>query len=316
MINNNDIDRLADIADDVFMHTWIEVNKANNSEITHIDYILRYSLKTIHRRWRSKLLSKGIDLQVTGVFTHQTPMAEFLGKKCELADILVVFEHTDTSRKNTTRYASLIQTKKLNSNNFKLSQIDRQFILYKFWPSFELHGYGAASNNRFKNGPRNFDKNNNHGVYGIIDTNTYSLFNIPRHRYNVLFPNANFPCQSLGTYLSKMLAGFFPYSCDINPPLYLGNQKDFDVTVCELLQITANKLRSRDKGTRGYHYPFLNLYNARPTLTGMMFTSAGGGTEPPYSIDADGEPEPGMSIILIETSGEGPISDLESPFLE
>jgi len=119
--------------------------------------------KSMFESWHDILSKGGVQLRVTSVFCHQTPKAHFSLNgspvKPELGDVVVVHDHLGL---NPRRRALIIQAK------MEAHPVDKvQLSLYKDWPPFSLHGYGAR-HAKFATGNRSIGRNQFGACYAII----------------------------------------------------------------------------------------------------------------------------------------------------
>jgi hypothetical protein len=311
-------------------------------EIDHLYAMTTVGIREIGVSWSPILSTAGIALRVTGVFCHQTPKAHYTHpiaglKRPELGDLLVVHEHK-TARPggpdDISRRAVLVQAKMVDQGVPGGGKVDQyQEYLYEHWPDFELKGRGPGKAG-FLPGQRNFRP-------GGLDTGRYGLIERDPHTH-VMPPYFPFCCglpwtyseprkpvrsaggEDAGAFIANMLydTSWMRGRTALIPaaPLALSTgtpNNHFDVTVEELLTLTANKTlrfknKSYIKGIRGESVfaCFQQSFGGESLLHG---TGAGFA---PSEIDFDGEGVPpedlsepdfedGISIVLVETGLEG-----------
>ncbi len=326
---------------DAWHHAFRRTTKPD--EVDHVFAMAKFGTPALVQHWSSVLVPQGIALRVTGVFCHQTPKARyshpdptFGASSPELADLLVVHQHKapDGPRRQmrTTRRAALIQAKMVSRGVPKSGKVDAvQEYLYQNWPDFELIGLGPG-NPRFLSGKRNLRSTPNPGSYALIEKATHAApmpilppyccafpWTIVRPRQPVRTAGG----EDAGAFITNMLyrtpwwrgrmAGIPPR------PLMLSNwpggrNNHFDVTVEELLDLTARKTvefkhRGHLRGPRGYSFCFCQQlqHGSDALLSGLGKSFAATGGEPPVPTgEATGEDfGDGMSTLLIETGNEG-----------
>jgi hypothetical protein len=312
-------------------------------EVDHIFALTATGTRELANNWGPVLRPLGLSLRVTGVFCHQTPKAHYsrpgVGPKSpELGDLLIVHEHQwppdrGAAEGQRSRHAVLVQAKMTRSGVPSTPDPDQEW-LYENWPPFELRGRGPKGT-RFLPGTRNLSPNDGGSCYGLIAKDGHV------HQVSRTLPYCcGFPtwfadprdnirtagAEDAGAYIAGML-----YDCrkprgrhariPPNPLTLTGiSNDDFDVTVEELLTITAAKtLRFKNKahisGTRGHSglacFQFSHgLAMLPPTGGGFAAKAPGGEDVPPEDFESDFDD--GISVLLIETGGEGRRPDGES----
>ncbi len=95
-------------------------------------------------RWVPLLQSKGVGLNLSGVFCHGHPQVSFGSppSQVELADLLVVHQHTKAGR--VSARAILVQAKMSCDSTHRLSSSDAQLRLFSQWPPFAFVTGGLA----------------------------------------------------------------------------------------------------------------------------------------------------------------------------
>jgi len=332
MIPDTLFDALACGARIAVHHAWFHafaMSGGTPDEIDHIYAMTTEGIRELGTQWSPILLSKGLSLRLTGVFCHQTPKAHYNhpvdGPKApELGDLLIVHEHKNTLPGGTiTRRAVLVQAKMVSEGVPGGGKVDQyQEHLYEHWPDFELKGRGPGTA-RFLSGQRDFRPGIDSGRYGLIEKNPHAV-----HPFWCGFPwtysEPRKPVRSAGgedagAFIANMLydTGWLRGRVALIPPtpLALAPGNHFDVTVEELLTLTAMKTlrfskKAYIKGLRGHPALacFQNAYGALSLLpdtgTGFAETDFGGRGIPPEET-AEPDFDDGISVLLIETGGEG-----------
>lgn len=283
------------------------------------------------RLWTTPLQRDGVALRVTGVYCHLTPQAKITsgprtGERCELGDLLVVFDHHGAKR---SRRAVVIQAKKLDQGGCQPT--DTQLTLYRDWPSFELVGRDQAGRIGFEKGDRIISERA-FARYGLVSPTLCRFHRWPHHSgrwrcdcpppWTLADPLGSIIAaggEELGHALASMLyervipargAECMPLS---KPYPALGSGNDLSITVQEVLDVTATRLtrssrragaRPWDGQRRGQGFDaFVQV--AGPGVpgagAGMAFLS--GGAHPPDGgvLLPPDEEEPGFSVLLVET---------------
>lgn len=140
-LNQNEIESLYSGANSAIWHSHSNAAILAKKKVREEDFVATLVSDAIPKladRWMPILQSKGIQLKVSGVFCHGHPQVEFNTPKLrvELADLLVVHQHTTSNR--TTARAMLIQAKMSSNSTHKLPTSDSQLQLYSSWPSFQF----------------------------------------------------------------------------------------------------------------------------------------------------------------------------------
>ena len=305
-------------------------------EIDHIYAMTTEGIRELGTQWSPILRSKGLSLRLTGVFCHQTPKAHYFhpvdGPKApELGDLLIVHEHKNAHPGGTveiTRRAVLVQAKMVNEGVPSGGKVDQyQEYLYERWPDFELKGRGPGTVG-FIPGQRNFRPGIDPGRYGLIEKNPHAGHKAVAIPYCCGFPwtysEPRKPVRSAGgedagAFIANMLydTGWLRGRVALIPPtpLALASGNHFDVTVEELLTLTAMKtLRFRKKayitGPRGY--PALACFQNAWGALGLLPDTGTGFAETDFEVrgippEETAEPDfdVGISVLLVETGGEG-----------
>jgi hypothetical protein len=105
------------------------------------------AMRGIARAWRPRIcsISPGLTLNVSVVFTHQSPYVRWPSDRCELADLLIAF--VDKTSSPGWGYATLIQAKQADGSPVKLSTRSEQtqFHLLHKRPVFEVQAKSAPT---------------------------------------------------------------------------------------------------------------------------------------------------------------------------
>ncbi len=222
--------------------------KVPTGEIGFVAAIVLGAVPAIASAWRAILRPARYSVRMSGVFTHQTPKADFIdsagiSRNCELADLLIVVDDL-TSGALSARWAVLIQAKmaavgggQTLSQQGDLNQLD----LISRWPPFTL----PAS---FAPGPRDFSTCTHAGA--VVDCARYGLIDgQPNPVWNQQAPALVMPAggDELGTFLAKMVEnGQSGYGRQAT-----GLADDWSRTVDELLKVTAGLAFNYAAGFKG-----------------------------------------------------------------
>lgn len=297
-------------------------------EIDYLFALIRHGVRGLGAAWTPILTSSKISLRVTGVFCHQTPQAWYRDptggwKRPELADLLLVHEHTELVLKRpvTRRRAVLVQAKLAKCG--VATGTGHQEYLYENWPDFELKGVGA-NNDRFLRGNRRFALGDALCRNGLVEDGSVFAspapliwgYPMPWSMAAPGRPMRSAGAEDLGGFLAHMLylttpmrgedAGIPARPFWLSPGL---PNNHFEVTVEELLTLTAAKtIKARNKsylsGPRGENVLCFQ-HSAGPARafgeTGALFQPSGGGDEatPPAERVEEGR---GGGVFLIETA--------------
>lgn len=297
-------------------------------EPRHVCIMTQIGSLWLYDAWVGILAQAGIQLRVTGVYCHQTPKAHFTfqGRNAapELGDLLIVHEHLHPT--SPRRRALLVQAKMASDGKPTGTPNRPQEHLYEYWPDFRLRGHGGRGvGARFLDGNRRLRRNGRGSTYALIEDAEMPI-GIHGHLcpsvWRFAKPNGKGLARHAALTLSDMVLGrsgagrpaSIPTGSLADPSqaghLAPNTPRDFhwSATVQELLNVTAAKaLPAKMSGplvpfrgtTFGFEQrgPSLNLAGS-----GDLFLGGRG------HIPAEGAeegPEEGISIILIETSGDG-----------
>jgi hypothetical protein len=114
------------------------------AEVGFVAAVTLRAIKDIAAAWKPLLAASRFSLKLSGVFCHAAPMVRFTGaggqlKCCELADLLIVVDHTTGGV--LSRRAALIQAKMAkNTGRVSLSgkSSHDQVDLYQNWYPFDF----------------------------------------------------------------------------------------------------------------------------------------------------------------------------------
>ena len=149
-------------------HLADSLAKSKTREEDYVATLVTNGVPLLLDRWEPLLRHKGIALKLAGVFCHGHPQVSFGAPRSqvELADLLVVHQHTKGSR--VSARAILLQAKMSTDSTHKLSTSDPQLQLFSTWPSFEFVTGGLAP------GLRNIKEKGKGSRYALIhDGNSY-----------------------------------------------------------------------------------------------------------------------------------------------
>lgn len=273
-------------------------------------------------RWVPLLRSKGVALRLSGVFCHGHPQVSFGSppSRVELADLLVVHQHTKATRAYAR--AILLQAKMSSDSTHRLSSSDPQLQLFSTWPPFEFVTGGLES------GLRDLKEVGKGSRYALVLDKLAYPEDIT---WADQCPWAASPAaqhltadRSLARVLGDMLLH------KDGRPFLLGKSKDdWSRTIRELLEITGQRTYrraniKRSPTPRATHSPanvagLMLMYgqtnqpvasipsSARTSLVDRYFGSipileGDGGDSTPPPIKQQGAPDGGISTLIIETT--------------
>lgn len=314
---------------------------ATPDEVDHTYRLMRWSTRYLAKLWQPVFARRGIALRITGVFCHKTPLATFNdvnGKKntCELGDLLVVHDHLG---RQPRRRATILQAKRTNLGRATATD-PVQNDLYRRLPPFSLSRTGYRST-RLKKGIRDLGAASDFTRFALVADDAYAchwllhpyhasggLLLLPRDlselrpAWSVAHPMQNpvttVGAEMLGSFLSSMIFETYPArGQDVSPVLNLaaatlGSGQDLDITVQELLDLTAKRVaKSKQswgglrRGIIAFQSGMLPVHNPGNPFSELSSRPHPHG-EPPDGAaseerDEDGE---GLPILLIETFGD------------
>jgi hypothetical protein len=250
------------------------------------------AIPDIASAWSGHLRSLGLQVKLTGVFCHQSPIVTYQdrkgsGQRCELADLLVVID-SRTQFWNGRR-AVLIQAKMATSARtvrIKKGQDTAQLELYQDWPlfDFEQAAYGLKGVDLTKGSDCHYS-----GAYGIIDRHWHSS-KAPRWTQHPATPTPTktYNAPEFGDFLARMVAGAAACGRDASATI----NPSWSGVVEALLRETLAKNFS--------HSPSLGPLTPPRSISTMAFMQASS-----FAIlaGAGGPPDGQMSMIEGEPSG-------------
>lgn len=267
------------------------------------------AIPDINAVWSPLLAAEGINLRLTGIFCHQSPMVTYndtRGKRqrCELADLLVII-NSKTSHFSGRR-AALIQAKmasKAGTVEIKKGSGGTQLALYQNWPpfDFEQSDYGLKAVD-LKLGLDALHS----GTYGIIDRHWHRS-KAPRWTQLAAnpMPHKTKNKPELGDFLSRMVAGVSGYGRDVDATV----NPTWTAVVDTLLQQTLGKA-FRHSSTLGAGIAPRQVSLAAFMMSGLFsFTTRSSTVGPPEGTISRIEDGPtGITTLIVELS-EGEMPD-------
>jgi len=307
-------------------HNSTITSKSSRNEMDFVWSLTGFAPHMFYALWGPILNSSGIDLRVTGVYCHQTPKAcfEYDGSRrpCELGDLLIVHEHLGSVPR---RRALLVQAKMAKHRRPTASPNTIQDHLYSKWPNFSLSGRGGQhKKSYYKRGDRNVRPNVSGSRYLLIENErkpcSFSDGLLPNVFTFIKSNNSSTHTPIDGSILlSNMVLGksgsgrksdilssndmSHPRDSDYIAPRN-NKRRHWSITVQELLEITATKVApknvSKEGVYRGQNASWVQVGRiTNSAISGNLFTGRGTG-----EFDTEFEPPEGISLLLIETSGE------------
>lgn len=187
--------------------------KRPSDEVGFVAAVALDGVHAIAGAWAPSLLRLGLSFHIRSVFCHAAPEVAFNnGTRCELADLLFVFDDRRSNR--LLRRASLIQAKMANAaGTVKLTgpSTAKQVTLYQGWPAFRFveSKYGGAKYQLATSTPRK-----DYGTIGVIDRHFRGTSITPpaiwtQHSCQPL-PTKTKGASKLGSYLSQIAGGNDP----------------------------------------------------------------------------------------------------------
>lgn len=299
--------------------------KSKTREEDYVATLVTNAIPLLLDRWEPLLRPKGITLKLAGVFCHGHPQVSFgvPRSQVELADLLVVHQHTKGSR--VSARAILLQAKMSTDSTHRLSASDPQLQLFSTWPSFEFVTGGLAP------GLRNIKEKGKGSRYALIhDGPSYP----EQITWTDQCPWAVSPATTILTAdrsLARLL-GDILLNKD-GRPFQLGKPKDdWSRTIQELLETTGKRMYRRaniklgptpritgnlgvGSGVMFAYAPHLQLPSSLSASRASILDRYFGAT--PTSVDDGSDnmsppaeqrylPPGGISSLIIETAeGEG-----------
>lgn len=262
------------------------------------------AVPNIAAAWKAELAPLGATVKLTGVFCHQSPMVTYVnakgqGRRCELADLLVVVD--SQLPWFTGRTAVLIQAKMAAGygtvSPTGISSLT-QLELYQLWPAFDFEqaSYGMKSVN-LKHGT-DHDRS---GTFGVIDRH-WRRSGAPRWTQHPASPTPSKTTgvPELGKFLASICLGKPGYGRNANFASGTAWSKMIDKLLCE------------NQAKMFRHKAILGGNSAPRSVTAFMqmqavppvFAVTGGGTAPPdgqFEVLEGGQT--GISTLHVEVGG-------------
>ncbi|MBY5401045.1 hypothetical protein [Rhizobium leguminosarum] len=182
--------------------------KAPRTEPGLVAAVVVEAVPAMARAWRSHLQPLGLAVEISAVFTHQSPKVRFTSSAnvtgiCELADMLVVIDDLRTK----IRTAALVQAKMAAQRGWvKIGgyQNKLQLNLFQNWPPFDFEEkvYNLQQVDFQKSGGAAGS-----GVYGIIDRHWLTAPRVPNWKQldPSVVPGATAAAPTLGEFIVLML---------------------------------------------------------------------------------------------------------------
>ena len=187
-------------------------------------------------QWRPHFRTKGYRIDAKPVFVHSRPQVKWpRNKRCELADLLVVFDHVDKGA-IIDRRAILVQAKRIHGIGFGLNSLNIvQGELLSKWPVFEFADQGYDRRKRdFRAKCPGWPGES--AQYGIVDLATK-----PRYWFQTEIGPTGIPLLAPSIRFGELLAGMVFGLAGFGRQAVSGGADDWSFTVDELLTITAAK---------------------------------------------------------------------------
>lgn len=295
-------------------------------EVEQTFRLMHWSTRNLFDLWQPIFARRNMQMRMTGVFCHKTPLATFesSGKDvtCELGDLLVV--HDELGHRPRRR-AAILQAKRIKGGEAKsLDAI--QTDLYRRLPPFSLSRRGHKGV-KLKKGDRDITSASDFARFALVaDDATPSWWRL-RHAFiwhsgapvgvppwtiahPAQDPVSAVGAETFGSFLTSMLFDTHPARGQAVQPILdlpaaqLGEGQDLDITVQELMELTAKRAAKGvtwaglERGVSAFQKGSMSLANPGNPLpvTGTIDT-------PPDRFDVEFEDdEDGMSLLLIETA--------------
>jgi hypothetical protein len=271
-------------------------------EIDFVSSLVVNGAGLLEAEWRRILATDGILVRVAGVFCHQSPMVDIIGKpphpvptlRCELADLLVVHSHSRSDGKVYWR-GVLMQAKSHSSRT--VVPEEPQLWLYQNWPTFVITAPG------FDQRKRDFSMDQRSGVYALVSNRGWRVL---LRATNPLVAHST-GSHDLSEYLVNMLYDTDPAQLGRTSAhgrrIYQNSKKDWSPTIWELMKVTATKAL-RHKGKMHGLYPRDLSRLGGGVLQIMEDVANQRSLAPPGYGGVEGEEEgdgEGISILFIAT---------------
>lgn len=186
------------------------------------------------------LTNPSTQINITSVFCHQKPLADF-GKKPipEIGDILFVFNYKN--KRKPLINSLLLQAKKTSKSKFIISPEDTQLDLYENWPKFELKRANNLSGKKYDIYPKTVTQG---AKYLLIDPNPLMTYRINgTFTYGCAIPAS---LITLNSEFSDELIDFLEFRNGRMISEKTNSTEDWSKMVWDILEITKNKMTKRN----------------------------------------------------------------------
>lgn len=343
MLCPDDYEELVWLAEYAVCKSWMACRRQDPStvpdEVDQTFRLMRWTTRYLATLWKPIFERRGIPMRMSGVFCHKTPLATFEDENgakatCELGDLLIVHDHLGSK---PSRRAALMQAKRTAGGTAKATD-PVQNDLYRRLPKFRLSRRGHKGTH-FKQGDRDLGHATDLARFALVaddaapwictDDEDSDLYFWPpgfqpwRPAWLVAHPAqdpvSSIGAETFGSFLSSMLFLTHPSRGQTLEPILnladakLGSGKDPDITVQELLDITAKRVANSQHAWGGLprgvvafqlgSLPASNQGNPLPPLPELTGSEA----DPPDGsgeVREDEDDGEGISILLIETFGD------------
>lgn len=340
MLRVEDHDELRWLAELAVRRGWWAGHRAdpssNPDEVDQTFRLMHRSTRYLAELWKPVFHHRRVPLRMSGVFCHKTPLATFDDRDgakatCELGDLLIVH---DRFGRDPRRRAALLQAKRTLRGTAKATDAT-QNDLYRRLPPFALSRKGYKRTN-LKPGLRDIGQAIDFARFALVADDASSDCWLDDDRFPFLWhrgvrrsrpawtvahpaqdPVTSAGAEPFGSFLASMLYDTHPARGQTVAPIpdlaaaWLGSGQDLDITVQELLDLTAKRIAKSKREWGGLprgvvafqdgSIPMSNPGNPLPALPPLP----GPGEAPPEDgtvfDDDDGE---GISILFIETFGD------------
>ncbi|PZT93981.1 hypothetical protein [Sphingomonas sp.] len=337
MLRHEDYEELRWRAEAATFRGWYQSQRDSTSaapdEVDQTYRLMRWSTRYLAELWKPIFEQRKVAMRISGVFCHKTPLAKFKDtggneRTCELGDLLVVH---DRLGREPCRRAALMQAKRTVRGTASASD-DVQNELYRRFPPFSLSRKGFKKT-RFKQGERNVGDVDSFARFALVADDAWMHphrvydrppFIWPRHAnwlrpaWTISHPKqdpvTSVGSETFGSFISGMLFDTHPARGRTVQPIpdlgsaVLGTGLDLDITVQELLDLTARRIAKSKhpwgglpRGIVAFQDGTLPSPNPANPFSDIL-PPPREGMEPPEDTSVeDIEDEEGMSVILIET---------------
>lgn len=283
------------VVDDVCQKQLGRMTRPPRIEIDYVASLIENGAGAITNAWRP-ILGRHIKVSVAGVFCHQSPMVRISETqpywvpttRCELADLLILHSHINSTGKEYWR-AVFMQTKVVTGSR-AITPDEPQFWLYDKWPRFTVLSPG------FSGKTRDFHADTRSGQYGLLSNGRW-LVAPPS---NPLRP-ASLSALSLAEFLVAMLYDMDPAQpgrqSRFGRQVYQTSQHDWSPTVWELLRTTALRALRHKGKKQGLYVGDMSRMGGQVL---HLFTTQSGTAFPPETIAGSGD-DGGVNVLVIQT---------------